>query len=306
MKTILSFIGLFLLSVYPSFSQTKNDKESKDSLEFLMSFGTDLGNILEINPPTGVNINNFTLKFSIDLELNYLNDSSRFASTNEIHYSFGLQKDGLYSTNHLQNTLDELSTLHDFSYSFKKNKKLNFNVILKSETSIFPVYDGNYFSDYNDSGLIKGFANPYLVEVSPGFKYQPNRYLRISLSPYSFQIQGIRDDILTEKGIYIEEKDSDGKFKKFIFKRVGGASLNVWYDRKVKKWITMQYRLGISTDYFENFGKNCQLDGLFITKIQILKNLFLNHKATLKGELFKNSFKPYYSQIVMLSYSLSF
>ena len=68
----------------------------------------------------------------------------------------------------------------------------------------------------------------------------------------------------------------------------------------------MQYRLGISTDYFSKVAKNGLMDGLFITKIKIIKNLFLSHRAIIKSNFADKPFKPYYTQTILLSYAKSF
>ena len=68
----------------------------------------------------------------------------------------------------------------------------------------------------------------------------------------------------------------------------------------------MQYRLGISSDYFTDIAKNGVMDGLFITKFKIIKNVSLAHRGILKGDFFEKPFKPYYKQTILLSFSKSF
>ncbi len=68
----------------------------------------------------------------------------------------------------------------------------------------------------------------------------------------------------------------------------------------------MQYRLGISSDYFSNVATNGLMDGLFITKIKIIKNVYLSHRAIIKGDFASKPFKPYYTQTILLSYAKSF
>jgi hypothetical protein len=48
----------------------------------------------------------------------------------------------------------------------------------------------------------------------------------------------------------------------------------------------MQYRLAIKSSYAETISEiTVQLDGLFITKIKLISNIFLTHRATLRGKL---------------------
>ena len=68
----------------------------------------------------------------------------------------------------------------------------------------------------------------------------------------------------------------------------------------------MQYRLSLSSDYFEKFGKNGLMDGLFITRIKIIKDIYLTHRLELKNNLAGNLLKPYFNQSILLSYSKAF
>jgi hypothetical protein len=314
MKSILLFMVLILFGSNYLYSNnnTSTQENQDDSTEivkswvFAFDFGLNAGNVLEFNNPNGTDKKCLSLNTEINLGLNYKKEGSKFEMTNELHYSFGIQKAGLALKTNSQRTEDDLATLHDFSFGINKGNKLNINVILKSNTSIFTIFDGDYFKDINNLGRIQGFSSPYDIIVSPGLKYQPNDYFRFSLSPYSFQLYGIVNNEIASKGIFITDLDEDGNYKHFFFKRQGGAEANFWFDRKIKKWLVMQYRLSFSSDYFENFGKNCLMNGLFITKVKIIKDLYLTHKATLKSDLAVNFLKPYYNQTVMLSYSKSF
>jgi hypothetical protein len=270
-----------------------------------IAFGINLGNVLEFNNPGSADVKNLSLNTSLDLGLNYKKQGKKFEMTNELHYLFGIQKEGLSGGTHIQKVQDDLATLHDISIGIGKNNKWNFNLIIKSATALFAIFDGTYFKDYNTLGRIKGFASPYDITVSPGIKFQPNQYFRISLSPYSFNLYGIKNSEITSKGIYITDVDAGGNYKNFLYKRLG-AEINFWYDRRIKEWLDIQYRLGFSSDYFEKIGKNGLMDGLFITKIKIIKDIYLTHRASLKGDFSVTPFKPYYNQSILLSYSKNF
>jgi hypothetical protein len=284
---------------------TQNQPTTEKPWKKSIAFGINVGNVLEFNNPSGTDIKNLSVNTSIDLGLNYRKQGKKLEMTNELHYLFGIQKEGLTAGKHLQRVQDDLSTLHDISIGLGKNNKWNFNLIVKSATSLFTIFDGEYFKDHNTLGQIKGFASPYDVTVSPGIKFQPNQYFRVSLSPYSFNLYGIKNNQITTKGIFITDVDAGGNFKNFLFKRFG-AEVNFWYDRQIKQWLTMQYRLSFSSDYFEKIGKNGLMDGLFITKVKIIKDIYLTHRATIKSNLAVNFLKPYYNQTVLLSYAKSF
>jgi hypothetical protein len=273
--------------------------------QFIFGIGLNIGNILEFNSASGPDKKSFSATSALDLGLNYYKESSRFAMTNELHWTISVQKSGFTSTDHIQRATDDLSTLHDFSFAMNKSNKWNFNLIAKTNTSIFTIFDGDYFKDYNNNGKIQGFLNPYEVTFSPGIKYQPNNYFRFSLSPYSVNLYGLRSQQIANTGFYTQTVDANNNYDLFVFKQLG-AELNIWYDRKFKKWLEMQYRLGISSDYFSKIAKNGLMDGLFITKIKIIKNVYFTHRAILKGDFTQKPFKPYYNQTILLSFAKSF
>lgn len=282
--------------------------EGEDAIkayQHTFSIGLNLGNILEFNSSSGSDKKSFSLTSAIDLGLDYFKEGHRFAMTNELHWNLSIQKAGLTSNEHIQRVSDELATLHDFSYTLTKNSKWNVNLIAKTNTSIFTVFDGDYFKDYNNNGKTQGFLNPYEVVFSPGIKYQPNDYFRLSFSPYSVSLYGLTNQQIANTGFYTQTYDTNNDYDLFVFKQLG-AELNIWYDRKYKKWLEMQYRLGISSDYFSDIAKNGLIDGLFITKFKIIKNVSLSHRGILKGDFFEKPFKPYYKQTILLSFSKSF
>ena len=273
--------------------------------QYTFGIGLNLGNVLEFNSASGPDKKSFSAACAIDIGLNYYKESSRFAMTNELHWTFAIQKNGLSGSSNLQRVTDDLTTLHDFSLAMNKSNKWNFNLIVKTNTSIITVFDGSYFKDVNNKGKLQGFLNPYEVTLSPGIKFQPNDYFRFSISPYSISLYGLTNQQIANTGFYTQTVDANNNYKRFVFKQLG-AELNIWYDRKIKKWLEMQYRLGISSDYFSKVAKNGLMDGLFITKIKIIKNVYLSHRAIIKGNFASMPFKPYYTQSILLSYAKSF
>ncbi len=280
-------------------------EEPVKSYQYSFALGMNVSNILEFNSPSGSDKNSFSATSALDLGLNYYKDGNRFAMTNELHWTVGVQKDGISGSDRIQRITDDFITLHDFSYTFSKNSKWNTNLIVKNSTSIFTIYDGNYFKDYNSNGKIQGFLNPYQVVLSPGIKYQPNEYFRLSLSPYSVSLYGLTSQQIANTGYYTQTFDTFGDYDLFVFEQLG-AELNIWYDRKYKKWLEMQYRLGFSSDYLSDTDINILMDGLFITKVKIFKNLFITHRAILRGDLLETPLKPNYKQTILLSFAKSF
>ena len=280
-------------------------EEPIKSYQYSFALGFNVSNILEFNSPSGPDKKSFSATSTLDLGLDYYKEGNRFAMTNELHWTLAVQKDGISGSDRIQRITDDFITLHDFSYALSKNSKWNANLIVKNSTSIFTIYDGDYFKDYNNLGKTQGFLNPYQVVLSPGIKYQANEYFRLSLSPYSVSLYGLTSQQIADTGYYTQTFDANGDYDLFVFDQMG-AELNIWYDRKYKKWLEMQYRFGLSSDYLSDEDISILMDGMFITKFRILKNIFLTHRAFLKGDLLETPFKPHYKQTVLLSYAKSF
>jgi hypothetical protein len=280
------------------------NEETTKAYQFIFGIGLNIGNVLEFNSPSGPDKKTFSATSAIDLGLNYFKEGKRFQMTNELHWILALQKFGVTSADHLQRATDDLNTLHDFSVAMNKSNKWNLNLIAKLNTSVFTVYDGDFFKDYNNVGKIQGFFNPYEIILSPGIKFQPNNYFRVSISPYSMRLYGLTNQQIANTGFYTKPVNLND-YALFEYKQLG-AEINFWYDRKFKKILDIQYRLGLSSDYFTKLAKNGLMNGLFITKLKLFKDVYLSHRATLKGDFTSNPFKPYYNQAILLSFAKSF
>jgi len=280
-------------------------EEPVKSYQYSFGIGLNISNILEFNSPSGPDKKAFSATSALDLGLDYYKEGNRFAMTNELHWNLSLQKTGISTTDHIQRVNDEFVTLHDFSYAVNKSSKWNVNLIVKTNTSIFTIFDGDYFKDYNNNGKTQGFLSPYEIVLSPGIKYQPNDYFRLSFAPYSISLYGLTSQQIANTGYYTQTFDANNDYDLFVFNQLG-AELNIWYDRKYKKWLEMQYRLGFSSDYFSKTSMTVLVEGLFITKFKIYKNISLSHRASLKGDLLESPFKPFYKQTILLGYSKSF
>lgn len=116
---------------------------------------------------------------------------------------------------------------------------------------------------------------------------------------------GLTSQQIANTGYYTQTFDTNGDYDLFVFDQLG-AELNIWYDRKYKKWLEMQYRLGFSSDYISESDTSILMDRMFITKVRIFKNIYLTHRAVLKGDLLDSPLKPYYKQTVLLSFAKSF
>lgn len=181
---------LFNTKIY---KEDNAQEEEVKPYQFTFGIGLNVGNILEFNSSSGPDKKSFSATSALDLGLNYYKEGERFAMTNELHWTISVQKSGLTSATHTQRVTDDLVTLHDFSFAMNKSSKWNFNLIAKTNTSIFTIFDGDYFKDFNHKGKIQGFLNPYEITLSPGIKFQPDNYFRLSISPYSVSLYGLND-----------------------------------------------------------------------------------------------------------------
>lgn len=272
---------------------------------FSSNIAAGLGNNIEVNDLSGnPDKNSFSFDIAWDAIARYQRAGKKIASTHELHYLFSVQKQGLRTGSFLQIAQDQLNTLQDLSRSFSRNNKWNINLILKAGTPLFTQYDGNYFRDHTGLGHIKGFASPWEMTVSPGVKFQSGSAFRLSVSPYSFNLLGVASTAIRQKGLYITDTDAAGNYKGFLFSRLG-AEINCWLDKEVNDWLQMQYRLGFSANYFEQLTKNGSMDGLFITRFRLIRDLYLTHRMVLKNSFTRNFLKPYFNQHVLLSYTKS-
>ncbi len=281
---------------------TKTNREKYYSFNY--AIGLTLGNFLELNNPNSEDKKGFSFAGSLDMNYRYNKPNAFINMSHELHYNFGVQKESLEQGANIQKVQDELVTLHDISVKIKRNSKWNINTIINFSTAIFTTFDGEYFEDVNNLGHIKGFMSPYTLGIAPGVKYDVSNALKISLSPYSFEYYGVRNEEISKKGIFITETDDNGNFKKSIIRKQG-MELNIWLDKNLGEWLEMQYRVAINSNYDGNMGENTILDGLFLTKIKVIKNVYLTHRATINSNFAGNLLKPFFTQTIQLSINKS-
>ncbi|MFN8354151.1 MAG: hypothetical protein U0Y10_06895 [Spirosomataceae bacterium] len=301
---------LCLLSPSLSFAQIDSTKTVESVLndtttkawEISLNLGVNLSHTMQVNSKPNAGKEGFSTTNNLDLGLNY--SKKNVLVTNEFHWQFSLYRSGIKALT--QKTADELISLHDFSVGLTHHNTWGINLIAKSNTGIFSTFKDGFFRDTTGQNLVQGFLNPYEFVLSPGVKWQPTKYLRISASPYTIRFYGLIDQKIANTGLYTTDKQSNGiDFVRSIVERQS-AELNIWYDRKVKKWLQMQYRLGIKSSYAETVLNNGTMDGLFITKLKLIGNIYLTHRATLRGTFEQKPFKPIYSQVITLSYAITF
>ena len=299
---LLIILTLGLKNAKAQTDTTTTVEEKQPNWEKTLVFGISFSHTLNINPPLGTPKQGMALNNAIDLTANFIKETSKFHMINELHWIFGFGKADARSRT--LTSSDQILTLHDFSYAFKKKGDWNINSIVKAESPLFTQFEGNFLKDYYQLGRIQAFLNPYRFTIAPGIKYQPSKYLGISLSPYSVEFFGLNDQFIADKGQFTTDRRVDGHYETFKMNQLG-AEANIWWKKKLNKHFDINYKYSISSNYFEKILKNGRMNGLFITNFKIIKGLTLTHRASLKGDMSIKPFKPFYNQIVLLSYALS-
>lgn len=242
---------------------------------------------------------------TVDLNINY--HKKRVQMTNEAHWQFSLYRSGNKNAQVMRST-DDLIFLHDWSFGFSRKNRWNVNLISKVNTSAFTIFEGSLFKDTTTENKypIQKFLNPYDATFSPGIKYQPTDHLRISFAPFAYRLYGTLDQNIADQGLYNKQYNADSTHIVKNITENKGAELNIWYDRDFNQWVVLQYRIDVSSSYAESILKKGTVNGFFITKVQIFKDLYLSHRAIVRGNLGQTPFKPQFSQVVTLSYGKAF
>ena len=307
MKILLQ-IFFFNLLTFSALAQVDSTKEeATPSWEKSFGLGLSLSHTLNVNAPaSSAPKEGFGSTVSINAALNYIKKKSRFQMRNDLSWTMALYKaNGQIPT---QNTSDILLTNHDFSLSFKKGGNWYINTIFNTETSVLSLFENNYLRDQNALGPIQSFLNPYSVTISPGIKYETGNGLEISISPYVLKIRGVISQNIADKDIFFRDQDnrilSDGHYKK-MFQEQLGAGLQIWYIKEFGKWLSIDYKIIVNSNYLENIFKNGTLTGQFTTNLFVYKGFGITHKGLLKGNFAQLPFKPFYNQVIVLSYKFA-
>lgn len=303
----LSLLSFSILAQSDSLKVAEPPEETAPSWEKSFGLGLSLSHTLNVNAPVNSSSKEgFGSTVSIDATLNYIKEKSRFMMRNDLSWTMALYKaNGQIPT---QSTSDILLTNHDFSLSFKKGGNWYVNMIFNTETSVLSLFENNYLRDQNALGSIQSFLNPYSITINPGIKYETGKGLGISISPFVLKIRGVTSQSIADKDIFFQDKDnrilSDGHYKKMFSEQLG-AGLQIWYTKSFGKWISINYKIIANSNYLENIFKNGTLTGQFATNLFVYKGFGITHKGLLKGNLAQFPFKPFYNQVVVLSYKFA-
>ena len=287
-------------------------KTEKDTLTrqipdwtYTLSIGLNASYTNNKNLPGGTGDNGFSGTSAIDFYV--AKPLGKFLSTNEIHYQVAFFKAGDAGSKVVK-SFDNLFTLHDWSIRNSEVSRWNLNFIAKISTPLIRSYAGGVLtSDSPTAGTVyEKLGNPYDISFSPGFKCIISNKLKVSLSPYSFRFYGVMDQNIANEEIYSTGglNESTGTYSKSITEKKG-AELNIWFDWNVKEIVIMEYRVDFSSKYSASIFKEGLFNGLFTTKIKLISNLYLTHRAILNGIVEQKPLKPELRQTVLLSYTVA-
>jgi hypothetical protein len=108
----------------------------------------------------------------------------------------------------------------------------------------------NGYDQANDSIIISKFMSPGYLTLSPGFRYKPNDWFYIILSPATAKLTFVMDQTLADQGSFgvkPAEKDSNGVILKngettLLYL---GPFLEAYMKKEVAKGMTFESRLNI-------------------------------------------------------------
>ncbi|MGB4839906.1 MAG: hypothetical protein WBP08_12980 [Saprospiraceae bacterium] len=306
--------SIFFLSSCPLFSQYNKPvwhiKTEKDTLtkqipdwNYTLSVGLNASFTDNRNLPGGTGDNGFSGTSAIDLYV--AKPLGKFLSTNEFHYQVSFFKAGDHGSKVVK-SFDNLFTLHDWSIRNSDESRWNLNFIAKISTPLIRSFEGGKLTSENSGTVYEKPGNPYDISFSPGFKCIINNKLKVSLSPYSFRFYGVTDQQIANAEIYNTGglNETTGTYRKSITEKKG-AELNIWFDWNIQERIVMEYRVDFSSKYSASIFKEGLFNGLFTTKVKLISNLYLTHRAILNGIVEQKPLKPELRQTVLLSYTMA-
>jgi hypothetical protein len=257
--------------------------QQQDSLErnweITLGLGTDITQLLQINPKVGAGENRFGIGWVVNATANKKRD--RFAWDNNAIWSFSIQKQGggfLNNTGEkipFQKSIDELRVGSKVGYKFRKRSKFYYAADFSFLSQVVHTYAGNYLVDINEPDAnntpVSRFLSPGQITFSLGVDYKPNNQVSLFLSPFGYKSimvldRQIADDIVRNKNGEITGSvhgnpitTDDSKMNLLAYQRVRnemGSLLRATYKAKfLKEKIALKSGLVMYANYLRDVGK---------------------------------------------------
>ncbi|ANE51713.1 DUF3078 domain-containing protein [Flavisolibacter tropicus] len=194
----------------------------------------------------------FTLSLNTILSLFAFYRKDRHNWDNTLDFAYGFVR--TTSTGSRKND-DRLDLLSKYGYAIAP--KWNIATLFNFRTQSFKGYQ---FHSDNTKTLISNFLSPGYVLFSIGMDYRPNQWLSVYLSPITTRWVIVKDDSLSQKGLYgvPAGKHSHNEI---------GAFVTASFLKDLAKNITYKGRL----DLFSNYKHNPQNIDITMTNILAIK-----------------------------------
>ncbi|NNF34052.1 MAG: DUF3078 domain-containing protein [Saprospiraceae bacterium] len=264
-----------------------------------LSLGTDISQLLQINPKVGAGENRFGIGWVINTNADYKKE--RLAWDTDLIWNFSIQRlgEGLLVGSEesvpFQKSIDEIRLKSKLGYKFKKESKFFYALDFSFLSQITRTYDGNYLKDIKnpevDDHPISRFLSPAQTTFSIGIDYKPNKKFSFFLSPLGYKSIMVLDDeiandvVTNNQGIITGSVHgnpvtlSEDKTTLLGFKNIRhemGALFRAIYQNKFKKGkIKLKSGLVMYSNYLDTPSR-VDYEWTTETNIQILNGLNLS------------------------------
>ena len=206
MKTFQSLLLsiIFCLSCNLSFAQEQDS--IPDNWDITLGLGTDITQLLQVNPKVGAGENRFGVGWVINSIIEYKKD--RLAWDNNVKWSFSIQRLGggfFFNSEEkipFQKSIDELRLGSKAGYKFSDDSKLFYAVDFSFLSQMLGTYDGNYLKDIKEPDIendpISRFLSPGQITFSIGIDYKPSNHFSLFLSPIGYKSILVLDDNIAD------------------------------------------------------------------------------------------------------------
>ena len=193
----------------------------------------------------------FSLSVNTFLNLFSFYKKNKHSWDNTLDFNFGYVNTTSLGSRKNDDRIDLLS-----KYGYELNDKLNVSGLFNFRSQFFKGY--TYEDD--QKSLASAFLSPAYILLAPGLDYKPVTNLSIFVSPITSRWVIVKDDILSQKGLYGVDS---GKHVKYEI----GAFATVNYQTDITSTLNYKGRL----DLFSNYRHNPKNIDLFMTNMFSVK-----------------------------------
>ena len=273
-----------------------------------MGLGTDIAQLLQINPKVGAGTNRIGLGWAINSSAQYRKE--RLAWDNSLIWGFSIQRlgKGIFENGKksvpFQKSIDEFRLGSKLGYKFTAESRFFYAVDFSFISQMTNTYAGNYLRDVQEPDVendpISRFLSPAQATFSIGIDYKPNDHLSIFFSPIGYKAiivanDGIADDVVRNSegmitgsvhGNPITKSTDEMQLVSFknIQNKLGSLFRASYVDKFLKDRIAFTSGLAMYYNYSTESGKvdlDWTTETAFIVfkglQISLLTNLFYDY-----------------------------